>query len=117
MQNGTDEYKIEKNIVECHLPRGSKLRWREDMSGGLPNLRGSARWLKLISLLRTIKLSTNNVQYICLVNTDRYKNVNEGGSRKYIPVGIMYYRAFDIQCSRLQLAQKNTSKRKALSHL
>ncbi len=24
-------------IVACHLPRGSKLRWREDMGGGLPN--------------------------------------------------------------------------------
>ncbi len=45
------------------------------------------RWLRtfiqLISLLRTIKLSTNNVQYIPLVDTDRYKNVNEGRSRQY----------------------------------
>ncbi len=24
------------NIVACHLPRGSKLRWREDMGGELP---------------------------------------------------------------------------------
>ena len=24
-------------IVTCHLPRGSKLRWLEDMGGGLPN--------------------------------------------------------------------------------
>ncbi len=28
-------------IVACHLPRGSKLRWREDMGGGL-----SARWVR-----------------------------------------------------------------------
>ncbi len=27
------------HIVVCHLPRGSKLRWREDMGGGLPNTR------------------------------------------------------------------------------
>ena len=27
------------DIVACHLPRGSKLRWREDMGGGLPNAR------------------------------------------------------------------------------
>ncbi len=28
----------------CHLPRGSKLRWREDMSGGLPNAPSTAHW-------------------------------------------------------------------------
>ncbi len=28
------------NIVACHLPRAPSLRWREDMSGGLPNVRG-----------------------------------------------------------------------------
>ncbi len=27
-------------IVECHLPRGSKLRWREDMGGKLPSVWG-----------------------------------------------------------------------------
>ncbi len=26
------------NIVTCHLPRGSKLQWRDDMCGGLPSL-------------------------------------------------------------------------------
>ena len=26
-------------IVACHLPRGSKLQWREDMGGVLPNAR------------------------------------------------------------------------------
>ena len=26
-------------IVACHLHRGSELRWREDMSGGLQNVR------------------------------------------------------------------------------
>ncbi len=25
------------DIVARHLPRGSKLQWREDMSGGLPS--------------------------------------------------------------------------------
>ncbi len=39
------------NIVACHLPRGSELRWREDMGGGLPN----------------------NTQYIRLIKTDWYK--------------------------------------------
>ncbi len=28
-------------IVACHLPRGSKLRWREDMGGKLPSTRES----------------------------------------------------------------------------
>ena len=28
------------NMIACHLPRGPKLRWREDMGGGLPNARG-----------------------------------------------------------------------------
>ncbi len=28
-------------IVACHLPRGSKLRWCEDMGGKLPSVRGS----------------------------------------------------------------------------
>ena len=41
-------------------------------------------FIQLIFLLRTIKLSTNNVQYICLVNTDQHKHVNEVGSRQYI---------------------------------
>ncbi len=31
---------MHKYIVACHLPRGSKLWWRENMSGGLPNARG-----------------------------------------------------------------------------
>ena len=29
-------------IVSCHLPRGSKLRWREDIGGELPSARGQA---------------------------------------------------------------------------
>ncbi len=29
---------LDNNIVVCHLPRGSKLRWREDMGGGLPKI-------------------------------------------------------------------------------
>ncbi len=28
-------------IVACHLPRGSKLRWCEDMGGKLPSVRES----------------------------------------------------------------------------
>ncbi len=30
-----------KYIVACHLPRGSKLRWREDIAEGLPSVRES----------------------------------------------------------------------------
>ncbi len=26
-----------KHIVTCHLPRGSKLQWHEDIGGGLPS--------------------------------------------------------------------------------
>ncbi len=33
-------------IVTCHLPRCSELRWCEDMGGGLPNVQGTAPWLK-----------------------------------------------------------------------
>ena len=33
-------------IVACHLPRGSKLQWREDMGGGLPKRAGTAHWLE-----------------------------------------------------------------------
>ncbi len=37
---------ITQYIVACHLPRGSKLRWREDMGGGLPNtLRPRIGWI------------------------------------------------------------------------
>ena len=28
------------HIVACRLPRGSKLRWREDMGGGFPKRAG-----------------------------------------------------------------------------
>ncbi len=30
-----------RNILSCHLPRGSKLRWNEDMGGKLPSARVS----------------------------------------------------------------------------
>ena len=36
---------IREDIVAYHLPRGSELRWREDMSGG-SQTHGTARWLK-----------------------------------------------------------------------
>ncbi len=32
---------IDKYIFACHLPRGSKLRWRKDMGGGLPSTRNN----------------------------------------------------------------------------
>ncbi len=35
-------WRIVNHIVACHLPRGSKLRWREVMGGGLPNALGVA---------------------------------------------------------------------------
>ncbi len=40
-------YALTNYIVACHLPRGSKLRWREDMGGGLPNARGPRIGLSL----------------------------------------------------------------------
>ncbi len=40
--------KVLKCIVACHLPRGSKLRWREDMGGGLPNGRALAEASNLL---------------------------------------------------------------------
>ena len=36
--------KYKKHIVAFHLPRGSKLRWREDMEGGLPSVRAWSVW-------------------------------------------------------------------------
>ena len=53
----------DNHFVACHLPRGSKLRWREDMGGWLPNARGPritpnrilVLALEAISLLRTLK--------------------------------------------------------------
>ena len=50
---------ILNHIVACHLPRGSKLRWLEDMGRGLPSAWESLR-IQLISLFRTIKLPTYN---------------------------------------------------------
>ncbi len=73
----------EVNIVAWHLPRGSKLRWHEDMSGGLPSaLEPRVGWsLQSISLLRITRLSTNNAQYTHLTNTQA-----NGGSRQYVHV-------------------------------
>ncbi len=40
LKAGADINQVKQYIVTCHLPRGYKLRWREDMGGGLPNARG-----------------------------------------------------------------------------
>ncbi len=48
-------------------PRGSKLRWREDMGGGLPNMRELRIGLSLqptgLPYLEQIELPTNNAEY------------------------------------------------------
>ncbi len=55
-RNDKKERNIERNnkeyIVACHLPRGSKLRWCEDMGGGLPNVRNSN------------KITNNSIKYM-----------------------------------------------------
>ncbi len=80
-------------IKYCRVPPSRRLqvtvawghKWRAPKRAGTPRRLGSlpptglCSFIPLISLLRTIKLSTNNVQYTRLVNTDLYKNLTRVG--------------------------------------
>ena len=86
------DYQVQYS-VSCHLPRGSKLRWREDMGGVLPNARGlRIGWrLQPTGLQIAIKLPTTMLDTRLTDYWSLYKITGVGRDNSNVFPAVFYY--------------------------